>query len=335
MNKGLKITLIVLSSLIVFLMVFVLLFKAGERIKYNSFYKNAQKEFAIPGLMEGYVPQGFDYMEKQDVFLACGYMKDTSQASRVYVIRRDGTYTCTELKKKDGTNYTGHTGGIAYYSDYLYITGSDGIDVFKLSDVLKGKEATVYQGTVSTLGVDPAYCFVYDGILYTGSFYKAGDYDTPKEHHIKTFGGDENKALMIGFYLDGRGTYGIIPYPCATFSMPSYVQGVTMTDTGKLLISTSWGLTTSRIYVHDFEKVAGDNCTTEATKVLGVETPLYCVDSSTLVETIEAPPMAEEIVYLDGKIWVMNESASSKYIFGRITTGNDVYSYKLVEKSDI
>ena len=60
--------------------------------------------------------------------------------------------------------------------------------------------------------------------------------------------------------------------------------------------------------------------------MIGVSVPLYVIDSKTLVDTIEAPPMAEEIVYLDGKIWIMNESASNKYIFGKFTTGNTLFS---------
>ena len=39
--------------------------------------------------------------------------------------------------------------------------------------------------------------------------------------------------------------------------------------------------------------------------------------------------MAEELVYKDGKVYIMNESASSKYIFGKFTSGNYVHTYKV------
>ena len=50
-----------------------------------------------------------------------------------------------------------------------------------------------------------------------------------------------------------------------------------------------------------------------------------------MVDTIQAPPMAEELVYLDGKIYIMNESACNKYIFGKFTYGYHVYAFKYAE----
>ena len=66
-----------------------------------------------------------------------------------------------------------------------------------------------------------------------------------------------------------------------------------------------------------------------------MDVPLYYEDSASLVEsdTVEAPPMSEEIVYLDGKIWIMNESACNKYIFGKLTTGNYLYSVEYPKKA--
>ncbi|MBO5287424.1 MAG: hypothetical protein J6B34_04795 [Clostridia bacterium] len=323
MKKALKITLTTLAIIIVSVMVILLLFKLGERLYFNSFYSNAQVEFAIPGLMDGYVPQGFDYLEEEDAFLACGYMKGKS-ASRVYLIKRDGSYTYTELKKADGKKYTGHTGGVEYFENYLYITGSSGIDVFTLSDVVEGKSETRLLGTIDSYGVDPAHCFIYDGSLYVGSFYKAGDYDTPVEHHLTTPCGDENKGAMLSFKLDSQGTFGVNPVPNAFYSMPSFVQGACVTEDGKLVLSTSWGISVSHLYVHDLAKI---NSYDEKITIGGNEMALYYVDGASLVNTIDAPPMSEEIIYLEGKIWVMNESACNKYIFGKFTTGNNLYSY--------
>ena len=54
---------------------------------------------------------------------------------------------------------------------------------------------------------------------------------------------------------------------------------------------------------------------------------LLYLDSQNCEQVIKAPPMAEELVYLDGKIYIMNESASNKYIFGKITSGRYVFAY--------
>ena len=61
------------------------------------------------------------------------------------------------------------------------------------------------------------------------------------------------------------------------------------------------------------------------------EVPLYYLESSILQKTVKAPPMAEELVYQDGKILIMNESASDKYIFGKLTRGKYVYGYEVKE----
>lgn len=333
MKKTLKIIGIVLITLFVLAMLVVLGFKAYDRIKYDSFYDHAEKEFYIPGLDEGFVPQGFDYIKEEKVFLACGYMSN-DECSRVYIISDDGDeFYYTDLMKENADPYTGHTGGIAHYKGYAYITGADGIDVFDLNDILDPSIKLTYQrGTIDTYGIDPAFCYIYDGELITGSFYKAGDYDTPVAHHYKTSAGDENKAMMLSFTLVNSPTvkYCVDPTPVAAYSIPSYVQGVCVTDDGKLILSTSWGLTTSKLYVHDLSKVLGTTNSDFAKKAFNLtqDIPLYTVDSSTLVETIEAPPMSEEIVYLNGKIWIFNESACNKYIFGKLTTGNYLFSYK-------
>ena len=333
--------LIILAALC---LIAILVFKLVDYIKYNDFYDVAEEEFYIPDLLDGYVPQGFDYIESEKLFIACGYMNDEDEASRVYVISKDGDeYYYTELRNTDiSSPYTGHTGGIAYYREYVFITGSDGIDVFSLNDILDEnikyapKLATV---DTSKYGIDPAYCFIYDGELFVGNYYDEGKYETSVNQHY-----GDNRAVMLAFDLDevynnNKNSYYIAPNPCAVYSMPSHVQGVCVAEYdvnegGKvakktsLILSTSYGMTTSNLYVHDVEKIVATTLPNSSSlKMVGVEgLPVYVLDAATLVETVEAPPMSEEIVYLDGKIWIMNESASNKYVFGKFTTGNYLFS---------
>lgn len=333
--------LIILGALT---LIALLCFKLVDSIKYGDFYDVATEEFYIPDLMDGYVPQGFDYMEKERVFLSCGYMNDEDEPSRVYVISDDGEeYYYTELRNSDmSVVYNGHTGGIAHYGEYVYITGDVGIDVFSLNDILDKnigfapKLATI---DTSKYGIDPAYCFIYDDELFVGSYHKDGEYDTTANHHV-----GDNKAVMISFdlaaiYNNPTNNYYVASKPFAVYSMPSMVQGACVAEyevveNGKamkktsLVLSTSWGMNDSNLYVHDMSKIKATtlpNSTSE--KMIGVAgLPVYSLGATTLVETIVAPPMSEEIVYLDGKIWIMNESASNKYVFGKFTTGNYLFS---------
>lgn len=53
---------------------------------------------------------------------------------------------------------------------------------------------------------------------------------------------------------------------------------------------------------------------------------IYVLDSSTLVASFKAPPMAEKIIFVDGKLLTMCESASKKYFFGNLTGGRWCYA---------
>ena len=263
----------------------------------------------------------------------------TSGASRVYVIDEDGeNYRYVELYDIYGKEYTGHTGGIAYYSSYVYITGDNGIDVFPLKEILdKNSVKAVQKGTIETkeaYGLDPAFCFIYDGQLFAGTYHDNGVYKDPEGNKIHQYGQslaqrDDNNAIMIAFDIVPSSIESYcISSPCALYSLPDKVQGICVTDDDKLVLSTSYGLEPSNIYVHSLEKIYEQTYSSEVSKkMIGANVPLYIIDSKTLVDTIVAPPMSEEIVYLDGKLWIMNESASNKYVFGKFTTGNYLFSY--------
>jgi hypothetical protein len=333
-RNPLKIVLKVLIVIICVAAIILAAVRAVFTIAYISFYNNSNVEFTIPGLNDGFVPQGLDYVEDKDVYITCGYASTSGNASMVYAIKADGTATKTELKNADGSNYTGHTGGIAYYKNYVYITGSTGCDVFSLSDILEGKASTNLLGAVNTPN-DPAFCNIYNGKFYVGSFYRAGNYETPESHHIKTNGGETNMAIMTVYDLDDSADFYVGKTPTSVYSIPSLVQGMTFTKSGNIVLSTSYGLATSHLYVYDINQVTASKngqftfsgITDEnVTYLNGTSVDLYFLDSTSLVEEISAPPMSEEIYYRDGKILIMTEAASNKYIFGKLTGAWKLYS---------
>ena len=296
----------------------------GEKIWFAKFFMNADREFKIPGLSDGYVPQGFDYIKDREAYLACGYMKDNS-ASRIYMMNEEGKVIYqADMKNEDGTDYTGHTGGIAYFGNYLYISGSDGCDMFLLSDLMDGDGKVTLVGEFKT-GNNPAYCKVFNGKIYVGAFYHTkGGYDTPAEHKITTPAGDENKATIHVFTLDPATGMAISDTPELIYSIPAKVQGMYMTTSGRILLSTSYGLSTSHLYVYNPALSSNGEFDFNGTKV-----PVIYLDSATLVEDVRMPAMAEEIIYDDGDVYVMNESACSKYYFGNLTSGKRVWAYEL------
>lgn len=312
-----------LLAIVILVVVAVLGFKVFDLIKHKEFYSNSEVMFKTPGVNDNFVQQGFDYIPHQEKFLVTGYMSDDT-ASRVYVLDNEGTVlSYTELKKEDGSDYCGHTGGIAHYNNYVYITGGNGLDVFSYDDILEGKESTKQLGSVCTYN-DPAHCYIQDGYILAGSFFIEEDYETPEHERITTPCGDENTSIITVFKIDDAFDFAVNPKVRAVISTRRCVQGMCITDDGKIVLSTSYGLSTSQLFVYDASKLVSED---------GYDfrefndIPIYYLDSSSLVDVIKAPPMSEELVYLDGKIYVMNESACNKYIFGKITTGYNIYAY--------
>ncbi len=328
-NKAVRITVITLSIVLGVIILLLSGVKIGERIRYREFYKDANKEFKMPGISDGLVQQGMEYVSEKDVFIVCGYMANGS-ASRVYVLSSDGkVLSKTSLKNADGSDYVGHTGGIEYYGNNLYITegtkekGYDGgLDVFPLNEVLEGKSEVKKVGRVKTYN-NPAYCHIYNGYMLVGEFYRENDYETLESHRMVTPCGDKNTALITVFKLDDS-RFNISGAPVAGITTTDAIQGMYTIGDKQIVLSTSWGLSTSKLYFYDMLKIESYD---SAMLVDGNPLSMYHLDSKCLVKTLELPPMAEEIVYKDGKILVLNESACKKYIFGKFLSGNNLFGY--------
>ncbi len=308
----------VLMGLLVFVFVVLAALHLGVTVKYWDYYRNSDGGFVIPGLMDNYVPQGFDWDEATDTYFMCGYMSDGS-SSRIYIRFADGTTRYTSLYHADGSVYSKHAGGICHNGDFIYLAGDDGVDVFSLEQVIMGGDAYML-GTIPT-GHDMAFCSFHDGYLFAGNFYYPEHYETPAHHRIVTPAGDQNTSLITVFRADENAEFGIDTNAVAAISAPDKVQGMCFTDE-EIVLSISWSLTSSNLlyYTPDAEPVG-------TVQVLSGEVPLYCLDSDCLTHTAVLPPMSEELVYRDGKVEVMCESACNKYIFGKLIRGWRIFEY--------
>lgn len=331
MKKIIRIILKIVLILVLCIVAIIGGVKLTGRVVLADFYENAEAAFPTPGVHDGFVQQGFDYVEEEKAFLVAGYMVDDT-ASCVCVIKEDGSTTYTQLQKANGNDYTGHTGGVAHFGEYVYITGSTGVDVFSYDDIISGKDSTKKIGGVKTYN-DPAHCYIHNGYLLAGSFYDVGKYENPDHEFMTTPSGDDNTSIITVFKLDEAFEFGVDPTPKAVISTRSHVQGMCVTSSGKVVLSTSYGLTLSQLFVYD----TGELDTVENYRFTDGESfdfeglKLIYLDSGSVVDVIKAPPMSEELVYLDGKIYIISESASNKYIFGKFTSGLDVYAYSYEE----
>ena len=312
----------ILLGLLVFVLAVFIFLQVGVTVKYWDYFRNSRAYFVIPGLNDNFVPQGFDYMDEDGVYLMCGYMSDDTP-SRVYVRRPEvsgyASYF-TELYYPDYSPYLKHTGGICHNGEYVYIAGDDGVDVFSLESILDGGDAFML-GTIPT-GHDMAFCSFHNGYLFAGNFYFPEHYETPDHHRITTPAGDQNTSLITVFRADESAEFGIDSQAVAAISAPDKVQGMCFTENG-IVLSISWSLTDSNLLYYD-----PDDQRVGSVEVLTGEVPLYYLDSACLTHTVVLPPMSEELVYRDGRVEVMCESACNKYIYGKLIRGWRVFCYQ-------
>lgn len=285
------------------------------------FYDQAKVEFDNPGLAHGFIPQDLDYVESADEWIFSGYK--SYDASPLMVIDPHGKTKSVYIEEPDGETYRGHGGGVSSTDDFVYLTTDHGYLVIPLAAVINAADGqTVKAVHRQSLDLDPAFLNIQDGVLYTGVFYREGPYSTPPEMHITTPDGTENAAVMFGYPADPNAEYGFATKADRVYSIPGQAQGFCITPEGQGMFSTSWGANPSGYLYYDMDKLTQDG----TYKADGEEVPLYCFDGRSFVRELQGPPMGEGIDVHDGRVYISNESASNKYIFGKFMGGQAVYS---------
>ena len=319
--KILKIAGKVLAWTLAVMIVVLAALHVGVTVVYTDFFGNADAAFRIPGLTTGFVPQGFHYLEEQDTWLISGYMKDHS-AARIYIRDAEGKTRFVHLTNGDGSAYDEHAGGVTVNGDYVYLPGRMGVDVLRLSDILEGETGKMIGKIPGEYDTD--CCTFYNGYLFVGDFYYPETYETPNNHRVTTPAGDENKAVIAVYKADQTAEFGIDPTPVAAISIREKVQGIGFTEDGQIVLSTSYGFNDSQLWFY-----APDEKRQGSVELMGGEVPLYYLDSENLVRSVDMPPMSEEVVCKDGKVYVLFESACTKYIYGNLIRGTHVYAYEM------
>lgn len=304
------------------------------RVPVKEYYRASQRSFHIPGCGDGFIPQGIFYDENANRFWVGGYQKD-STASAIYIVAPEARKPAKTVRMAlpDGSDYTGHAGGIALHGGYVYVADGDKrrLLVFSYDSIIGASDG----GRVEALGffdtavsdsdyIGPAFVTIDGNRLVTGEFYRDPEYQTPESHKGMTAAGDFLNAVAVVYRLDGQAEYGIDPVPVAAYRLPDLAQGMCF-DGNDIYVSASWGAAHSHIYRYSRDRMQYQG----SISLLGEELPLYALDSAALAADKKIPPMSEEIVIVDGRMHTMCEAASNKYIFGKFTSAQWCYATSL------
>lgn len=315
----------VFGGIVVALALFLFVWYFG--ITYPQFDSISRKEFSICGLSDGLCPQGLCTLPENEGgydFAMCGYIK--GKPSRVYLIDSEKDESIYFTVKLDGREVTYHFGGMTATEENLYITGGSRLLRIPLEDVWAAKDGeSLNVVDAFETGLGNAFVTTDGTYLYAGEFYRPGNYETDPSHHIEVTGG-KNYAHIYAFRVDESKPFGVADTQAEfAISVREQVQGMAIYE-GGIVLSTSWGLSPSRLFVYD--NVVG-SATDKTTVHSGKTIPMYVLDSSNLVKEIVSPSMSEEVCVSDGRLYVQFESASGIYQYATHTRYRNVYSVAL------
>lgn len=321
-GKGKQIALWTIGIIVGVLVLALAVINIYVRVAYHTYYSEAQREFNIPGIHDGFVCQDLDYYDEASCWLFSGYDAGGG-ASPLYRRDADGSVARFYAKLPDGTVYDDHGSAITTTGDYAFLACKDGYLVFDAADM--GSVAA--GGAVSAIAqvdleITPAFMNVEGDTLYAGTFHLIPSYPAPDEHHLIASDGNENAGVIFAYPADSSGPYGFATQAAYVYSIPDAAQGMCELPDGNIMLSSSYGLTSSHLRTYDVHAAQqGD-----AFLVDGREVPLYFLDGNNLVADLVAPPMSEGIETHDGRIWISEESAGNKYFFGKLFGAGSVYS---------
>lgn len=304
MKKGFRITLRILAVFAAVVILGTLIANIVRRFQYTDYYKIMNRVSKNPGMNSGFVSQGVTYNDDEDYYVTLGYMKNGS-ASRVYKIdskKRVTYYTLTS----EGKDFTGHTGGIQYFNGKFYIANeSDGIYQFPSSALLK-KSETIEIGKPAKVNNNSSFIFADDDYLYVGEFNNDKAYKTNNSITYK----DTTQNAIVSKYKGNN-----FSKPVAVYSIPNEIQGFAITPSGKIVLSRSWGLSSSDFFIYN---------SPEKTNLKYDGAPVYFLDNC--ITDLKAPFFSEDLDIANGKIIYLSESACNKYIVGKFYFDYYIYS---------
>lgn len=226
------------------------------------------------------LPQGLCITE--DYIIISSYYESDKKLGKLKVYSKENGNHLISL----GVDGKSHLGGITFDGKYIWICNSDKMTLERISyEIVKelivehrGKTIDVREHIdMYHVNNRPSCVTYYNGLLYVTS------------HTIM------NSGKMIGYIYDDK-IDNLEEVVC--LEVPPKVQGVAFTEQGEVVLSVSYGRIRSS-YVKVYQSLQMMNH-----------------DINNYQKCIELPPCSEGIFYCDDKIYIIFESAATKYFEG-------------------
>ena len=282
---------------------------AKTSASYDRFYESGALDTPIPGLTEGFVPQGICLLPGKDWVLFAGYRTDKANSALIAVDRNTGSVVREAfLYNQDGSIYNGHAGGVCATETDIYLSNDHKLYRIALDDFLTLPASSDCVFTeVIPVPVNSSYCCYSEGILWVGEFQYKGDYPTDTSHRVKTADGLQ-RAWTCGYVMHDSQDFSSPDY---VLSMTERIQGIT-TAKDSIYLSQSYGRRVDSV-LYRYRNVLKSK--PDATvKISGKDVPLWILDSSVREDALLCPPMTECLCTLGEDILVLFESAAETYM---------------------
>jgi len=293
---------------------------------YDEYNAAADATLLVPGLKQGFVPQGMDVWEEENLLLIAGYFKSNRAIPSSMLVAVDMTtgklVKQFYLKYYNGSYYKGHAGGIAVTEKNLFLANHDNSGDFlyriPLSAIANAEEIDTLTLESKRIGVpvNASFCNYSDGVLWVGDFY-----DPSNGYNIShtTVGVEGREGWAVGYVLaDTEQEFGnedvwnqtakAPATPDYVIAIAGQVQGFTIVG-DYIALSRSYGRTNDS-HIELYENVL-DTSATQTVMINGTAVPTWVLGDP--AHTYTALPMSEGITAYDGKLLVLYESGASYY----------------------
>lgn len=296
--------------------------KLEKNDDYKKFLSVFSQDITVPGLFEGLIPQGICVDGENGNIIISGYYEKGELPSMLCIVNADTKklLKSVKIKTESGEIYSGHAGGLASSDGYIYITSDGEAMVIKKSDLYAAANGeSVKVASNFKLNTDGSFANVTNGVLWAGTFSENSKKVHSQSKDVFTLSSGETfYAYCEGYILENglpsvkklnSESNGYIPD--YYFAIPDEVQGMTVTNAGSFVFSSSYGRRNDSV-IRVFDDITISQ-KVGTVNIDGVEIELKAASSDILKTQYTAPPMSEGIDCFDGKVVLLFESGASKY----------------------